>query len=182
MKSSIACIAFNPSCLHNCTFSLNRKQLWQISIYHGIAKRKVELPTSAASYTTTKTSKHSAKDRIHGRLTLADASDITRDGNQHSFHQVNHSVYMYCRSLQMLCPQLKELSLYFTASPHRPSHRLSGAAVHPSTQLARTARGNAVLHGGEPRGPRRVGCQRIISQARDVPPRFPHSRRRSQSV
>ena len=37
-------------------------------------------------------------------------------------------------------------------------------------------------NGGEPRGPRRVGCQRIISQARDVPPRFPHSRRRSQSV
>ena len=120
--------------------------------------------------------------RIRDHLTFADASDITRDGNQHTFHQVNHSRYMYCRSLQMLCPQLKELSLYFTASPHRPSHRLSGAAVHPSTQLARTARGNAVLHGGEPRGPRRVGCQRIISQARDVPPRFPHSRRRSQSV
>ena len=70
--------------------------------------------------------------RIRDHLTFADASDITRDGNQHSFHQVNHSVYMYCRSLQMLCPQLKELSLYSTASPHRPSHRLSGAAVHPS--------------------------------------------------
>ena len=68
-------------------------------------------------------------------------------------------------------PQLKELSLYFTASPHRPRYLLSGAAVHPSTQLAKTARwGTAVLHGGEPRGPRRVGCQRIISQARDVPP------------
>ena len=34
----------------------------------------------------------------------ADASDITRDGNQHSFYQVNHSLYMCCRSLQMLCP------------------------------------------------------------------------------
>ena len=97
-----------------------------------------------------------AKDRTHGRLTLADASDITRDGNQHSFHQVNHSVYMYCRSLQMLCPQLKELSLYFTASPHRPSHHLSGAAVHRST-LARTARGNAVLQRWRAERPEKSG-------------------------
>ena len=68
-------------------------------------------------------------------------------------------------------PQLKELSLCFTASPHRSRCHLSRGAAHPSTQLAKTAWwGNAVLHGGEPRGPRRVGCQRIISQARDVPP------------
>ena len=70
-------------------------------------------------------------------------------------------------------PQLKELSLYFTASPHRPRYHLSGAAAHPSTQLAR-------LHGGElqcctvgsPLGPRRVGCRGVIFQARDVPPGF----------
>ena len=94
--------------------------------------------------------------RIRDHLTFADASDITRDGNQHSFHQVNHSRYMYCRSLQMLCPQLKELSLYFTASPHRPSHHLSGAAVHPST-LARTARGNAVLQRWRAERPEKSG-------------------------
>ena len=72
-------------------------------------------------------------------------------------------------------PQLKELSLYFTASSHRSRRHLSGGAAHPYTQLA-------TLHGGEPVGPRRVGCRGVIFQACDVPPGFPHSRRRNQSV
>ena len=102
---------------------------------------------------------------------IADASDNTRDGNQQPFSQV--IILCICAAEADAMPQLKELSLYSTASPHRPRHRLSGAAAHPSTQLAETARrGNAVLHGGEPRGPRRVGCRRIISQARETPPGF----------
>ena len=56
----------------------------------------------------------------------------------------------------MLCPQLKELSLSSTASPHRPSHHLSGAAVHRST-LARTARGNAVLQRWRAERPEKSG-------------------------
>ena len=44
---AIACIAFIPSCLHICIFSSNRKQFWQIPIYHGTARRKVELPKGA---------------------------------------------------------------------------------------------------------------------------------------
>ena len=47
-------------------------------------------------------------------------------------------------------PQLKELSLYFTASSHRSWRHLSGGAAHPSTQLA-------TLHGGEPVGPATSG-------------------------
>ena len=101
---------------------------------------------------------------------IADASDNMRDGNQQPFSQV--IILCICAAeASDAMPQLKKVSLCFTASPHRSRCHLSRGAAHPSTQLAKTAWwGNAVLHGGEPRGPRRVGCQRIISQARDVPP------------
>ena len=75
--------------------------------------------------------------RIRDHLTFADASDITRDGNQHSFHQVNHSVYMYCRSLQMPCPQLKRVVPLFhsVAAPTKPS---VAAPTKPSSQRGRS--------------------------------------------
>ena len=103
---------------------------------------------------------------------IADASDNTRDKNQQPFSQV--IILCICAAeASDAMPQLKKVSLCFTASPHRSRCHLSRGAAHPSTQLAKTAWwGNAVLHGGEPRGPRRVGCRRIISQARETPPGF----------
>ena len=77
-------------------------------------------------------------------------------------------VYVLPKFTDAMPPIKRVVPLFHSiTTPTKPSSQRGRST---SIQLARTARGNAVLHGGEPRGPRRVGCWRVISQARETPP------------
>merc|ERR1712029_676990 len=70
------------------------------------------------------------------RLTFADASDMTRDGIQHPFSQVNHSLYMCCRS-RCYAPIKRIVPLFH--SIHKPtktpSQRGSSTLIHSTGRL-----------------------------------------------
>ena len=63
---------------------------------------------------------------------IADASDNMRDGNQQPFSQVNHSLYMCCRSFRRYAPIKKGVPLFhsITTPIKMPSQQGRSTPIH----------------------------------------------------
>ena len=85
---------------------------------------------------------HQNNQRKQGPLTsdIADASDITRDGNQHPFLQVNHPVYMCCRSrcyapIKRVVPLLHSIITPLTSDIADASDNMRDGNQQPFSQV-----------------------------------------------
>ena len=112
---------------------------------------------------------------------IADASNSTRDGIQHPFLQVNHSLYMCCRS-RCYAPIKRIVPLFHSINTptKTPSQRGSSTPIHSTGRDCTLGKCSAARWGAE--RPAKSGVPESNIPGPRNPPRFPHSRRRSQSV
>ena len=118
------------------------------------------------------------------RLTFADASDTTRDGIQHPFLQVIHSLYMCCRS-RCYAPIKRIVPLFHSINTptKTPSQRGRSTFIHSTGRDCTTGKCSAARWGAErpaksgvpennipgPRNPPQVSAQQTTQPIRLTP-------------
>ena len=104
---------------------------------------------------------------------IADASDNMRDGNQQPFSQVNHSLYMCCRSFRRYAPIKKGVPLFhsITTPIKMPSQQGRSTSIHSTGKDCMVGKCSAARWGAE--RPAKSGVpENNIPGPRRTPPGF----------